>query len=201
MKDSRLLEIYNKLLEKHGPQKWWPVNYGFRPKELEICIGAILTQNTNWRNVEKALANLSKSGCETIEDLLALKDRELERLVQPSGFYKQKAARLRGFLEAVTKAGGLKKFLKTISREELLSLKGIGPETADSILLYAAGRPFFVVDAYTRRVFSALGIVDKKIRYEELRSFFEERLPKDVGIYKEFHALIVKEGKLSNFKP
>ncbi len=189
------IKIYEKLLDHFGSQDWWPMKRGFEPKELEVCIGAILTQNTSWKNVEKALLNLKSSNCVTFEDLLNIKPGELENLIRPSGFYKQKAKKLKNFVYFVRKSGGIDKFFKSAEREELLNINGIGFETADSILLYACSQPIFVVDAYTRRAFSRLGFIDENWKYDEIRLFFEKTLPKDLVLYKEFHALIVELGK------
>ena len=184
--------LFQRLLDHYGPQDWWPVNHSFNPPEWEIMVGAILTQNTNWGNVEKALSNLSKAGINDRESLLGLPEKELAELVRPSGYFRQKAKKLRIL------AG----FKDEFSRENLLSLWGIGPETADSILLYSQGKAYFVVDAYTKRIFSRLGLVSKEAGYEEVRKFFEDRLPRNPHIYQEFHALIVRMAKENcNTKP
>jgi len=189
-----LLEVYQKLLEHFGPQGWWPMRSGFDPPEWEVCVGAILTQNTSWRNVEKALNNLKNEEILSPLDVIKIDKNRLENLIRPSGFYRQKAERLKIFADFVMGFGSFEKFSKRVTREQLLKVKGLGPETVDSILLYALSRPVFVVDAYTKRVFTRLGFEDRKT-YEEWRRFFEENLPKDVGIYKESHALIVELGK------
>jgi len=188
-----LLKEYEKLLKAYGPQAWWPAKRRFRPKEWEVCAGAILTQNTNWRNVEQALDNLIKNRVVTPEATLKTSAKKLELLVRPSGFYKQKAERLRTLAKFVLGFGSFDNFRKA-ERHELLKVKGIGPETCDSILLYACNRPCFVVDAYTKRFVRSLGLKPAQ-DYESLRSYFEMRLPKDVALYKEFHALIVERGK------
>jgi endonuclease-3 related protein len=190
-----LLEIYERLLEAFGRQDWWPVRYSFSPKEWEICLGAILTQNTNWNNVEKALFNLRNKGVSTLKDLLKIKTSDLEKLVRPSGFYRQKAKRLKDFARFVSRFGGVKNFLKNFERKQILKVKGIGKETADSLLLYAGNRPHFVVDAYTKRIFSRLGLIREDWNYEEIKGFFEKNLEKNTDLYKEFHALIVRLGK------
>ncbi len=192
------LSVYRKLLEEFGPQNWWPAGRNFKPKEWEICLGAVLTQNTNWKNVEKALDNLAARKILSPADILHLEQTELEQIVRPSGFYKQKAKRLKALAEFVLSFGGFENFRKNVKRSELLGVEGIGPETADSILLYACGRPYFVIDAYTRRLVRHLGWDKKfglKTDYESLREFFERNLPRDVPLYKEFHALIVEWGK------
>lgn len=190
-----LLSVYKKLLKQFGHQQWWPVRHDFVPPQLEICIGAILTQNTNWRNVEEALQNLSDAKATSTDAIAKMPLAKLEKLVRPSGFYKQKSKRLKEFGKFVSAFEC--NFYKDVTREQLLSIKGIGRETADSILLYACSRSFFVVDAYTRRLFSRLGIIKGGEDYDELRKMFEKKLPKDVELYKEFHALIVKHEKNS----
>jgi endonuclease-3 related protein len=188
---------YEKLLKAYGPQAWWPMRRGFAPKEWEVCVGAILTQNTNWRNVERALDVLSENKAVSPADVLEIKNEKLEQLIRPSGFYRQKAIRLRTLAEFVLSFGSFEKFRNKVERRELLKVKGIGPETADSILLYACGRPHFVIDAYTRRFVRSLGL-KIPLDYESLRQHFENSLPKDVALYKEFHALIVEWGKRKN---
>jgi endonuclease-3 related protein len=181
--------VYRRLLEHFGPQGWWPKRNCFSPPELEVCVGAILTQNTAWKNVEKALENLREAGCTDLKALAGTSREMLEGLIRPSGFYRQKAGYLKGlfgFMEG--------RSLKDVAREELLALKGIGPETADSILLYACGKPRFVVDMYTRRVFSRLGLL-KEQDYHRVQAYFESSLPRDVEVYREFHALIVELAK------
>lgn len=166
---------------------------GFRPRELEVCLGAILTQNTNWRNAEKALDNLKGAGLLSREDILGAPRGRLERLVRPSGFYRQKAERVKGFLAFSQGFGGFRAFLGKVGREELLGVKGIGPETADSILLYAGNRPFFVVDVYTRRLFKRLGLGE--LNYTQAQELATREIPRSEKAYKEFHALIVEHSK------
>jgi len=196
MKNSNLLtDVYDALLARFGPQNWWP---GDTP--LEISIGAILTQNTNWSNVEKAIARLKQAGMLSIKRLREVDERTLAELIRPSGYYNQKARRLKGFVEWMwTEFGGdVDAMLATAEsglRDKLLSLKGIGPETADSILLYAAEVPKFVVDAYTYRIFSRHGAIADDATYEEIAEFFEDNLPCEVALYNEYHALIVALGK------
>jgi len=186
---------YKELLKKHGKQNWWP---SVTRKKFEICIGAILTQNTNWRNVEKAIANLIDVDAIDPVAILNMPTNKLEGLIRPSGFFRQKAKRLKEFSEFVLSYGSFEKFAKNVTREELLDVNGIGKETADSILLYACGKPYFVVDAYTRRLFSNLGLIKGDEEYDDIRQLFESKLPKNVELYKEFHALIVKHGKAGN---
>lgn len=181
----KLLEIYKILLEHFGRQNWWSARY-FPDKKWEICVGAILTQHTNWRNVEKVLEQMKDMGIVSAEDVL--KAENLEEVIKPAGFYKQKAERLGEFARFFLSN-------RNFRRGELLKLKGIGVETADSILLYAFGKPYFVVDAYTKRVFKRLGFLKGRESYEEIREMFEENLPRDRELYKEFHALIVELGK------
>lgn len=190
-----LMTIYHCLFEHYGKRHWWPAESPF-----EMAIGAILTQNTNWNNVETAIANLRAAdalSCAAINDL---RPSELEQLIRPSGFFRQKAERLKLFstylrdryqssLESM-----LQQPLEPL-RKELLAQKGIGPETADSILLYAGAHPSFVVDAYTGRLFSRLGLLRGTEKYAEIRSFFMTNLPLEVSLYNEYHALIVIQCK------
>lgn len=193
-KNAALLEIYKKLLAAYAHQHWWPARGGFVPKEWEICVGAILTQNTAWSNVEKALANMRRNRCTTLKRILETDKRALERLVRPSGFFRQKARRLKAFAQFVNSFGSVELFLRNVTREQLLQVSGIGPETADSILLYAAGRPHFVVDAYTRRIFSRIGVLREE-SYEGIQALFEAALPRSAARYSEYHALIVQHAK------
>jgi len=188
-----LAKIYEKLLKHFGKQYWWPGETRF-----EVIIGAILTQQTTWRNVELAIKNLKDKELLDSHSLAAAPLNHVEALIRHTGFYRQKARRIINFSKyLVTKYdGSLDKFLDGLTeqlRRELLSLEGIGLETADSILLYAAGRLTFPIDAYTKRLCERLGI--KELKYEELREFFESNLPRNLEIYKEFHALIDKLGK------
>lgn len=189
----KVLQVYNDLLKDIGPQKWWPISGKFKPPKFEVCVGAILTQNTNWKNVEKALQNLVGARKTSPESIGSCSLPVLEKLVKPSGFFRQKAKRLKEFSSFIISFGG--DFYKSVTREELLEIKGIGKETADSILLYACNRPFFVVDAYTRRLFSRLGIISDTEGYDDIKNLVEKSLPRDVEIYKEFHALIVQHEK------
>jgi endonuclease-3 related protein len=189
-----LLKIYDRLLEYFGPRHWWPAE-----TEFEIIVGAILTQQTSWKNVEKAIKNLKNENLLEPKKLFKLSTSRLETLIKPCGFYKVKTIRLRSFLKFFIENfdGNLEKmFDKNLNelREELLSVHGIGLETCDSILLYAGGKPVFVVDAYTFRLCKRYPIINSR-DYEEVRNFFEKNLPKDVNLFKEFHALIVELGK------
>jgi len=188
-----LTKVYQRLLRRFGKQYWWPAETRF-----EVIIGAILTQQTTWKNVELAIENLEDKRLLEPHSLAAAPLDHVEELIRHIGFYRQKARRIINFSQhLVTKYdGSLDKFFngsKGQIRRELLSLEGIGPETADSILLYAADRLTFPIDAYTIRLCDRLGIKEQK--YEKLREFFEGSLPRDLEIYKEFHGLIDKLGK------
>jgi len=193
-----LLKIYRLLLEYFGHQHWWPTMDYKNPK-FEIMIGAILTQQTIWKNVEKALRNLKNANLIEPKKLFNLPIKNLENLIKPCGFYKVKAKRLRNFLKYFVENfdGDVNKIFKRPLEElrsDLLSVNGIGWETCDSILLYAGEKPVFVVDAYTFRLCKRYPIIKVK-NYEEVREFFENNLSKDVNLFKEFHALIVELGK------
>lgn len=197
-----LFSIYQALFKQYGPQQWWPADSPF-----EVMVGAILTQNTAWTNVEKSIIQL-KSRCRlTAQSVGRLPQAELAELIRASGYFNVKAARLKNFCHWYLEQGGYDA-LKTLDtdslRNGLLSVNGVGPETADDILLYAFNRPVFVVDAYTHRIFSRLGFVDDAIKYELLRKTFELELSarqqgasidERVALYNEYHALIVVHGK------
>lgn len=189
-----LMNVYNRLFKRFGHQHWWPAETRF-----EVIVGAILTQNTSWKNVEKAILNLKKNKLLNCKKIANMDIRKLEKMIQPSGFYKQKSERLKRFCKYLDESydSDLNKFFNrdtNVIRNELLSLNGIGNETADSILLYAGEKLKFVVDAYTVRLCERTGIINAK-RYDELQDFFEKNLPEDIELYKEFHALIVELGK------
>ena len=191
----RLLTYYRQLFDHYGPQHWWPGDGPF-----EVIIGAILTQNTAWSNVERAIKNLKETHLLSPEALLKVPKRKLARLIRPSGYFNIKAERLKAFILFLFKEyeGRLRSMFQedpTILRNKLLNVKGIGPETADSILLYAGGVPIFVIDAYTRRVFHRHGLVHRDLDYQDLQSWFMGGLPRNAQLYNEFHALIVKVGK------
>jgi len=193
-----LIKIYDKLLNRFGNQNWWPTTSIQNP-EFEIIVGAILTQQATWKNVEIAIKNLKEKNLIEQKLLYNLQTTKLEQLIKPSGFFKVKAKRLRSFLKFFIEKydGNLKKMFKTPLqklRKELLSVHGIGPETCDSILLYAGNKPVFVIDAYTIRLCKRYPVIGSE-KYEEVREFFEKNLPKDVNLFKEFHALIVELGK------
>ncbi|MBF0442518.1 MAG: endonuclease III domain-containing protein [Oligoflexales bacterium] len=208
-----LLEYYKSLYGKYGPQGWWPLQdvdgvnptktgslRGYHPgdysypktqnERFEICVGAILTQNTNWVNVEKALFNLKSQRLMEPSKIVDSDMDTLAGIIMPSGYYNQKAKKLKVLSSFYLELKG-----RTPRREELLSLWGVGPETADSILLYGYGTATFVVDAYTRRIFSSHNLFSMKASYDEIKSIFEKNLPNDVELYQEFHALIVEHAK------
>jgi endonuclease-3 related protein len=203
MLSDRLEQIYDLLFERFGPQDWWPGDTPF-----EIIIGAILTQNTNWTNVEKAIANLKKNSVLSPDKLHKLDIKKLAGLIRPAGYFNIKAKRLKNFINWLFEnySGKLKNLEKVPTdrlRRELLSIKGVGPETADSILLYAFERPVFVVDAYTFRICSRHRLIDKGADYHQIQEFFESnlaasrkgRLTADVQLFNEYHALLVRLGK------
>jgi endonuclease-3 related protein len=190
-----LLDIYDRLFKSFGKQYWWPGDTDF-----EIVIGAILTQNTNWGNVEKAIKNLKEAKVFTPRKLHEIDIKRLAELIRPSGYFNVKARRLKHFIEwlFLKYNGSLPKMFKqdyVTLREGLLSVNGIGRETADSILLYAAKKPTFVIDAYTKRVLVRHELIPEDYEYEEMKAFFEENLPEDVSLYNEYHALLVRVGK------
>lgn len=208
--------IYDHLFDSYGPQGWWPLidlhetswgihskkryTQGYHPgnytypqtgdQRFEIIAGALLTQNTSWIQVEKTLLNLKHLDALSPEIIISLNMEALKKAIKPTGYYNQKAIRLK------TLAIWFRELKSRIpTREELLSLKGIGPETADSILLYAFKQPFFVIDAYTRRIVTNLKLVDEKANYDEIKTLFEESLPHNPVIYQEYHALMVEHAK------
>lgn len=199
---NKIQQIYKLLLKEHGKQGWWPIinnktllcEYGThapknRNEVFEICIGAILTQNTAWSNVEKALINLKSLMAINPEALLDLNEEILKTAIKPAGYFNQKAKKLIEFTEFFIK------LKKTPSREELLNIWGVGPETADSMLLYAFKVPTFVVDAYTKRILLNLKLIDKDATYEEIKELFESNLKKELIVYQEYHALLVEHAK------
>jgi endonuclease-3 related protein len=191
----RLMALYRHLLRHFGPQHWWPARSRF-----EVIVGAILTQNTAWTNVERAIKRMRAERLLTSGRIDAAPHGTLSRLIRSSGYYNMKAKRLKqftGFLR--TRYGGrLRQMFQTELpklREELLAISGIGEETADSILLYAGGRPIFVVDAYTRRVLERHGLIPDEARYREIQRLFMDHLPADAALFNEYHALLVAVGK------
>ena len=192
-----LVDVYNTLFNKYGPQGWWP---GVGP--LDVVIGAILTQNTAWSNVEKAITNLKMANLWSLETIHRSTQEELASVVRPSGYFNQKAKKLKAFAEhiCIKYEGDLAKFLDQelpCLRNELLSIYGIGPETADDILVYGASRPSFIIDVYTKRILGRLGIIDinPRVRYEDYQKLIQDQLPQDVQIYNEFHALLDNHAK------
>ena len=187
--------MYERLLAAYGPQRWWPGETPF-----EVIVGAVLTQSAAWTNVEKAIANLKAAGVLSPAGLARLDGAELARMVYPAGYFNSKARKLKAFVGMLRDrfGGDLERMLAAPVAELrplLLATHGIGPETADAILLYAAGRPVFVIDAYTRRLFSRLGIAPERDRYEAWRAQFEASLEPDAALFNEYHALIVRHGK------
>jgi len=193
---EQLREVYGLLERSFGPQHWWPAQTPF-----EVTVGAILTQNTAWTNVEKAIANLRSAGQLSLPALSGLPRKRLARLIRPAGYFNVKAVRLQAWTRYL-RAKGCKTDLRPLKgvpteklRHELLEVKGIGPETADSILLYALDRPVFVVDAYTKRVLSRHGLLDEKASYGETQALFTGALRSSRRLFNEYHALLVALGK------
>jgi len=192
---NTLKKIYKKLFTAFGPQHWWPGDTPF-----EVIVGAILTQNTAWTNVEKAIHNLKKARLLTPRKMHDLSQAELAKYIRPAGYFNIKAKRLKHFLNYLfdNYGGSLNRMFKKRTdalRRELLSVNGIGPETADSILLYAGNHPVFVVDAYTKRIFLSHQVIKEDMDYHDIQKLFMDNLPHDVKIFNEYHALIVRIGK------
>ena len=190
-----LLSIYQSLHTRFGPQHWWPGETPF-----EVMVGAILTQNAAWPNVERAIVNLKRAGKLDPRAILGLSTRRLEQLIRPSGFFRVKARRLTSLVKYFADEYGgeiarMRRVPLARLRPELLAVHGVGRETADSILLYALGKPSFVIDAYTRRVLSRHGVINARADYEETREMFENKLPRSVRLYNEYHALFVRLAK------
>ncbi len=189
------MEIFDLLLNYYGPRNWWPAE-----TDLEMMVGAILTQNTNWKNVEKAIENLKRTNILSLNALHSITPEELAQEIRPAGYYNIKANRLKNLINFIydTYDGNMNILLgdKTPAlRQKLLSVNGIGPETADSILLYAANRPSFVIDAYTYRILNRHCMCEEQASYQELQDLFMDNLPEDSSLFNEFHALIVETGK------
>ncbi len=196
---NQIKKVHDILLEEYGEQGWWPKTgksasgYDKRNKRrtpskkerLEITLGAILTQNTSWKNVEKTIEKLHAKGLVDAGKLKELPEKELAELIRSSGYFNQKAKKIKEFL----------KYEGELTREGLLSIWGIGPETADSILLYAYSRPYFVVDAYTKRLLGRMGLCRKGMGYEEIQEIFHSCLERDPALFNEYHALIVEHAK------
>ncbi len=189
------VRVFDTLIAHYGHQHWWPGDTPF-----EVSVGAILTQNTSWRNVEYAIACLKDHNCLSVQAISAVSQAKLGQMIRSSGFYTIKAKRLKAFVQFLVEhyGGSIKKMKHKrvdVLRKELLRVKGIGDETADSILLYALRKPVFVIDAYTRRIFSRHGFIDQHAAYDEIQELFEQHLEKDVKRYNEYHALLVRLGK------
>ncbi|MFW6188826.1 MAG: endonuclease III domain-containing protein [Planctomycetota bacterium] len=192
---DRLMELYEALREAFGHRQWWPGETPF-----EVMVGAILTQRTSWENVEQAISSLKGAGELSPERLATLERERLEELIRSAGYYRQKAARLQRLAEWLRERTGgeaaeLDRLPTDELRRELLSVRGIGPETADSILLYALERPTFVVDTYTKRVTARHQLVDPQCGYYELKQLFEANLPRELELYEDYHAQLVELGK------
>ena len=189
----RIAAAFDVLLAAYGPQHWWPARTAF-----EVVVGAVLTQNTAWTNVERAIRNLRGARALSLRGLRALPAERLEELIRPAGYFRQKARALRAVADFVQASGGLARLARrpiVEARRDLLAVRGVGPETADSILLYALGRPVFVVDAYTRRIFERLGVLWGGEPYEEVRALFEAAMSQDAAALNELHALLVEHAK------
>jgi len=192
---QRLIELHDRLLAAYGPQGWWPGDTPF-----EVMVGAVLTQNTNWANVERAIANLKAAGVLSLPAMSRLAPERLASLIRPAGYYNLKAKRLSNLLAMINQRyeGDLEWLFSQPTeelRKSLLEVKGVGPETADSICLYAGGKPVFVIDAYTFRILGRHGLADEDMGYFELQEMFLDALPADPQLFNEFHALLVRLGK------
>jgi endonuclease-3 related protein len=190
-----IMHIYDLLYDRFGPRSWWPAETPF-----EVCIGAILTQNTAWTNVEKAIVALKQAAIMTPAAVRDIESEHLAQLIRSSGFFNIKSRRLKGFVEWLfaSHEGSLNHMFSgdwRMLREELLQVRGIGPETADSILLYAGNKPTFVIDAYTRRLFHRLGFISENVGYDDTRALFMTHLLADERLFNEYHALIVEQCK------
>lgn len=194
-RDLSLMELYNKLYSFYGPQRWWPGETPF-----EVAVGAILTQNTNWSNVEKAVSNLKNHNILNAKDMHKVSIGRLASLIRPSGYYNLKAKRLKSFINFIFEeydySMARMKEGQTLSlRKKLLAVNGIGQETADSILLYALDKPVFVIDLYTKRILSRHDLMSMNSSYEDYQNLFHRELDKDVRLFNEYHALVVRVGK------
>jgi endonuclease-3 related protein len=193
MTKRQLMTLYRRLYRSYGPQDWWPADSPF-----EVMVGAVLTQNTAWTNVEQAIAGLRRAGRLDPERIRRMRADTLARLIRPSGYFNIKARRLQNLCRWYLEAGGhvhLATWPTAELRAALLAVNGVGPETADDILLYAFERPVFVIDAYTRRLLRSLDMIRGDESYEELRGLFEDRLVPDAQLFNEYHALIVRHAK------
>jgi endonuclease-3 related protein len=192
---DELEKIYRRMLEHFGPQHWWPGDTPF-----EIMVGAILTQNTNWQNVKKAIANLKEADLLSLPAMAALEKEELAGYIRPAGYYNIKAGRLQNLFTMIAEQwdNDLEYLLQqpaVVLREQLLSVKGIGPETADSMVLYASEQPIFVVDAYTHRILSRHEIIPEEYDYFQIQEMFMDNLEENTALFNEYHALLVQVGK------
>ena len=190
---DKLTGLYERLLDAYGPQRWWPAESAF-----EVIVGAMLTQNTSWKNVERAITSLKATGNLDLDRIAALPRDDLAGLIRSSGFFNVKAMRLKNLCGWLQSRGGLDALSEWDTgrlRQSLLSINGVGPETADDILLYAFDRPVFVIDNYTRRLLKKLGMTGGQEDYETLRQMFEACLARDHRLYNEYHALIVRHAK------
>jgi endonuclease-3 related protein len=195
MLSESLQEIYSLMSERFGPQHWWPGDTPF-----EIMVGAVLTQNTNWKNVEKAITNLKTAGVLSFAAMSPLPKEELAEYIRPAGYYNLKTGRLHNLFSMIERQwdGDLDFLLAqpvALLREQLLSVKGVGPETADSIVLYAAGQPLFVVDTYTHRILSRHEIIPEEYDYFQIQELLMDSLEEDAVLFNEYHALLVQVGK------
>lgn len=193
MKQSELECIFYRLFDAYGAQHWWPADTPF-----EVMVGAVLTQNTTWLNVEKAINNLKAASYLDADKIINATDKKLAKLIRPSGYFNVKTKRLKNLCQWYKELGediAIEKIETDELRNMLMDVNGIGPETADDILLYAFLRPVFVIDTYTRRLFSRLGLIDGDEDYETLRNKFETGLIPDTAFYNEYHALIVRHAK------
>ena len=192
---NKIIEIYHKLYHAFGPQHWWPGDSPF-----EIAVGAILTQNTNWANVEKAIASLKNKRALSAKGIHEMKTEKLALFIRPAGYFNVKARRLKAFIHFLTNdyhgsMGRMKNEKLDTLRTKLLNVHGIGPETADSILLYALDNPIFVIDAYTKRALSRHSVINHDENYERIQDLFHETLKRDTELFNEYHALFVRLGK------
>jgi endonuclease-3 related protein len=192
---NKIIEIYHKLYRAFGPQHWWPGDSPF-----EIAVGAILTQNTNWANVEKAIASLKNKRALSAKGIHEMKTEKLALFIRPAGYFNVKARRLKAFIHFLINdyhgsMGRMKNENLDTLRTKLLNVHGIGPETADSILLYALDNPVFVIDAYTKRALSRHSVINHDENYERIQDLFHETLKRDTELFNEYHALFVRLGK------
>jgi endonuclease-3 related protein len=199
-KAAVIQEIYRILFGEYGCRGWWPVTprggtvpeYSGGPvdqrQKFEVCCGAVLTQNTSWKNASSAIINMNREGLLDPGDIIAVDLQRLAGIIRPSGYYNTKALKLKRIARFLSEK-------RTVTRKSILSVNGVGPETADSIMLYAFGKLFFVIDSYTRRIFSRVGVIKGDEQYESIRKLFEDSLPADIFVYREYHSLIVEHAK------